>query len=83
MEKYVDLSIPEEKPKKKKPKKKPKKKQASPHDGIYEYAKETFTLGLLLKEYMDAVKESDDDRTMCVWKFLLPLLGPPGVPTTR
>jgi L1 cell adhesion molecule like protein len=71
VEKYVDLAIPEQKPKKKK--QKPKKKNAPPHDGIYEYAKDTLTLGLLLKEYIDTVRESDGDRIMCVWKFLLPL----------
>ena len=73
VKKYVNLSIPEEKPKKQK--QKPKKKSTAPkppHDGIYEYAKDTLTLGLLLKEYIDAVREGDGNRIICVWKFLLP-----------
>lgn len=71
VEKYVDMSIPEEK----KPKK-PKKKSTSAvpqHDGIYEYAKDTLCLGLLLLEHIDAVREGDGDRIMRLWKFFLPL----------
>ena len=73
VEKYVDLSIPEKKPQKQNKKQKSKMKKASPHDGIYEYAKDTLTLGLLLKEYIDTIRESDGDRIICVWKFLLTL----------
>ena len=75
VEKYVDLSIPEKKQNKKQ---KSKMKKASPHDGIYEYARDTLTLGLLLKEYSDTIRESDGDRIICVWKFLLPLFRSPG-----
>ena len=82
VQKYVDLSIPKEKPKKKH---KTKKKSTSkpPHDGIYEYAKDTLTLGLLLMEHIDSVRESDGDRIMLVWKFLLPIFKSTGrVPIT-
>ena len=70
VKKYVDLSI--QKPQKQNKKQKSKLKKVSPHDGIYEYAKDTLTLGLL-KEYIDTIRESDGDRIICVWKFLLPL----------
>lgn len=72
VEKYVDLSIPEKKLKKQQ-KQKPKQKSASPHDGIFEYAKDTLTMGLLLMEFIDAVREGDGNRIIRVWKFLLPL----------
>ena len=39
---------PEEKPKKKKHKTKKKSTSKPPHNGIYEYAEDTLTLGLLL-----------------------------------
>ena len=71
VDKYVDLSIPEEKPEKMW-RQKPKKKSAPskpPHDGIYEYAKDTLTLGLLLKKFIDGVRESDVDRIMLVEIF--------------
>ena len=72
VEKYVDLSIPEEKWRKKKAKKiSPPSKP--PHDGINEYAKDTLMLGLLLMKHIDGVRESDGDRIMCIWKFLLPI----------
>ena len=70
VEKYVDLSLPQKK------EKKPKKSAPAPtlpHDGIYEHAKETVTLGLLMMEYVDAVREGNGDRKMRVWNVLLPL----------
>ena len=72
VQKYVDLSIPEEKPKKKQKAKKKSTSSKPPHDGIYEYAKDTLTLGLLLMEHIDSVRESDGDRIIRMWKFLLP-----------
>ena len=62
VEKYVDLSIPEKKPKKQQQKQKPKQKSASPHNGIFEYAKDTLTVRLLLMEFIDAVREGDGNR---------------------
>lgn len=40
-------------------------------DGVYAYACETLSLGLLYFEYRDAIKEGDGERVMRVWKFLL------------
>ena len=80
LEKYVDLSIPQEKPQKKNKKRESKMKNASPHDGIYEYAKDTLTLGLLKEYVIDTIRESDSDRIICVWRFCL---DPLGVPTTH
>lgn len=36
----------------------------------YSYACETLSLGLLLMEYQDAIREGDGDRVMRVWKYL-------------
>ena len=72
VDKYVDLSTLK-RSRKKMRKQKPKKKSAPskpPHDGIYEYAKDTLTLELLLKEFIDGVRESDGER---IRKFLLPI----------
>lgn len=74
-----DMSIPEEKKKTKKPKK--KSTSAVPqHDGIYEYAKDTLCLGLLLLERIDAVREGDGDRIMRLWKFSFHFSNPQDVP---
>ena len=40
-------------------------------DGVYAYACETLSLGLLYFKYRDAIKEGDGERVMRVWKFLL------------
>ena len=69
VEKYVDLSIPEKKP----TKQQRQRSKQNPHDGIFEYAKDTLTMGLLLMEFIDAVREGDGDRIIRVWKFLLPI----------
>lgn len=65
VEKYVDLTIPTEKSTTS------KKDQA--RDGVQGYAKDTLTLGLLLMEFVDAVREGDGERIIRCWKFLLPL----------
>ena len=40
-------------------------------DNIQEYAKETLSLGLLLMEFKDAVKEGDGMRVLRCWKYFL------------
>ena len=42
-------------------------------DQVAMYARELLTLGLLLAEFTDAVKEGDGPRVIRVWKFLLPI----------
>jgi L1 cell adhesion molecule like protein len=42
-------------------------------DGVYDYAKDTLVLGLLLMEFNDSIREGDGDRIIRCWKFLLPL----------
>ena len=40
------------------------KKNPKCHDNVFEYAKETLTMGLLLLEFKDAVREGDGDRVL-------------------
>lgn len=40
-------------------------------DGIMEYGKEVFSLGLLYMEFHDAIKEGDGLRVLRCWKYLL------------
>ena len=47
-----------------------KKKNPKCHDNVLEYAKETLTMGLLLLEFKDAVREGDGDRVLRCWKYL-------------
>lgn len=42
-------------------------------DKVLTYAREILTLGLLLAEFKDAVKEGDGPRVIRCWKFLLPI----------
>ena len=42
-------------------------------DRILAYTKEVISLGLFYEEYVDAVREGDDERVLCCFKFLLPL----------
>ena len=54
-----------------------KKKKKTTHtstcesDGVYEYAREYLTLGLLYSEFKDAVKEGDGNRVVRCWRFFL------------
>ena len=41
------------------------------NDDLYLYTRELFTLALVWHNYHDSVKESDGDRVMDLWKFLL------------
>ena len=36
---------------------------------VYTYACEALTLGLLLQEFKDAIREGDGNRVMTVWKY--------------
>lgn len=65
VEKHVDLSVPEKKQK--------KVVATESHDGVLQYAQETLTLGLLLMEFNDAIREGDGERIMRCWKFFLPI----------
>ena len=40
-------------------------------DGVYAYASEVLSLGLLYFEFRDAIKEGDGERVLRVWKYLL------------
>lgn len=41
------------------------------HDQVRAYAREVFSLGILLFEMKDSIHEGDGERLMLVWKFLL------------
>lgn len=47
-----------------------KSKAKKPEDGIFNYGCLHITLGLLIRDAEDAVKEGDGDRLIRVWKFL-------------
>lgn len=42
-------------------------------DGIFCYAQEVLTYGLLYTEFEDAIKEGDGPRVIRCWKFFLPI----------
>lgn len=42
-------------------------------DGVYQYACETSSIGLLLMEFIYAIKEGDGSRIIRCWKYLLPI----------
>ena len=42
-------------------------------DHVRAYAKEVLSLGLLLMEFIDAVREGDGERIIRCWKYFLPL----------
>ena len=42
-------------------------------DGVYEYACETLTLGLLLLEFNDSIQWSDGDRIFRCWRYFMVL----------
>ena len=46
------------------------KDEESKVDGVYDYGCQTLSLGLLLRDADDAVKEGDGERMCRVWKFL-------------
>ena len=41
------------------------------NDGVLEYAKETLSLGLMLLEFKDAIREGDGSRVLQCWKYFL------------
>ena len=41
------------------------------NDNVLEYARETLSLGLLLLEFKDAIKEGDGTRVLRCWKYFL------------
>ena len=41
----------------------------SNNSSVYEYTREVISLGLLLLDYKDAVREGDGDRIMIMWKY--------------
>ena len=42
-------------------------------DGVYSYTCEVISLGLLLNEFNDAIREGDGRRILRCWKFFLPI----------
>ena len=40
-------------------------------DSVQEYAKETLSLGLLLLEFNDGIREGDGNRVLRSWKYFL------------
>ena len=65
VDKYVDLSLPGH------GSKKPVK--SAERDGVLEYATDVLTLGLLLMEFNDAIREGDGNRICRCWQFFLPI----------
>ena len=43
----------------------------STNSSVYEYTRELISLGLLLLDYKDAVREGDGDRIMIMWKYFM------------
>ena len=43
-------------------------------DHVRAYAKEVISLGLLYKEFVDAIREGDGERIIRCWRYFLPLL---------
>ena len=43
-------------------------------DSVQEYAKETLSLGLLLFEFKDGIREGDGNRVLRCWKKIFALL---------
>lgn len=48
-----------------------KKDEEQQMDGVYEYASETLSLGLLYAEFNDAIKEGDGERIIRCWRYFL------------
>ena len=46
---------------------------SEPLDGVHEYACETLSLGLLLMEFIDAIREGDGSRILRCWRYFLPI----------
>ena len=42
-------------------------------DSVYEYAREVLSLGLLLLEFVDAIREGDGSRILRCWQYFLPI----------
>ena len=42
-------------------------------DHVYAYGKEVLSLGLLLMEFCDAIRQGDGLRILCCWQFSLPV----------
>jgi len=42
-------------------------------DHVFEYSKELMSLGLLLMEFNDSIREGDGERILRCWRFFLPL----------
>ena len=42
-------------------------------DHVLSYAKEVLSLGLLYKEFVDAIREGDGERIIRCWRYFLPL----------
>ena len=61
---FVDISFPGKRKSK-------SKKVPTSCDHVLEYAKETLTMGLMLLEFKDAVREGDGERVIRCWKFLM------------
>ena len=43
----------------------------STNSSVYEYTRELISLGLLLLDYKDAMREGDGDRIMIMWKYFM------------
>ena len=44
---------------------------AKTHDGVHAYACEVLTLGLILMEFNDAIREGDGERIIRCWRYFL------------
>lgn len=66
VDKYVDLSM-----EKAENTSDSSAREVSGHDGVVEYASEVLTLGLLLMEFNDAIREGDGNRICRCWQYFL------------
>ena len=43
------------------------------HDHVQEYAKEVLSMGLLLMEFVDSIREGDGERIIHCWRVFFPI----------
>lgn len=59
-DKFVNISVPDQ-----------KKKKSKNHDNVQAYASQVLTMGLLLMEFNDAIREGDGCRILRCWRFFI------------
>lgn len=84
IDQFIDMSLPETLPdddpgpgpseRKTRLKKSHKSKTPSQQDHVRQYAGEVLTIGLLLMEFIDAIREGDGLRNLRCWRVFLPIM---------